>query len=201
MARLKKNIYPALSIEEVKDPIILAVDMINGFIYEGALHDEHIAAIIQPQQRLMEALECRNVFICDAHPPRTREFDSFPKHCLIGTSEADVVADLQSYMKYLIHKNSTNAFVSDEFQTFLKEEMKYYQDILIVGCCTDLCVLQLALSLQGWLNEHNKIENRIIIPVNCVETYHNESHDAYIWNDFALQNMEMNGIQIVSKIQ
>lgn len=200
MARLKENNYTNLDLNEIKDPVIFVVDMVNGFIKEGALHDEYIFNCVEPQRKLMEVLSCRREFVCDNHPPKTREFESYPPHCVIGTHEAQIVDELQDLIQYTIPKNSTNTFMAPEFQRFLQEEIERYKDIIIVGCCTDLCILQFALSLQGWLNEHNKIENRIIIPVDCVETYHNELHDAYTWNQFALENMKMNGITVVNSI-
>lgn len=200
MARLKENNYKNLDLNEIKNPVIFVIDMVNGFIKEGALHDDVIAKCIVPQRKLIESLSCRTEFVCDNHPPKTREFESYPPHCVIGTQEAEVVDELQDLIQYVIPKNSTNGFMAPEFQTFLQEEMQRYKDIIVVGCCTDLCILQFALSLQGWLNEHNKVDNRIIIPVDCVETYHNDLHDAYCWNAFALENMKMNGITIVNSI-
>ena len=119
------------------------------------MHDERIADIIPSIQKLLDALACRNVFVCDNHPPHTREFETFPKHCVIGSEEAEVVDELKPYVKSWISKNSTNTFHAQAFQEFLQEDLDYYQDIVVVGCCTDLCVLHFVLTLQTWLNEHN----------------------------------------------
>ena len=200
MARLNKQIDTFISVNQIKKPVILVVDMVNGFVKEGALADTAIMDIVTNQKRLMDVLLCKNVFICDSHPPKTREFDSYPPHCVIGTKECDVIEELNPYIQEIVHKNSTNAFVSLEFQEFLKN-IDFYRDIIIVGCCTDLCILQLGLCLQSWLNEHNMVEHRIIIPTDCVETYHIEDvHDAKTWNNMALENMKTNGITVVSSI-
>lgn len=200
MARLNKQIDTFISVNQIKKPVILVVDMVNGFVKEGALADTAIMDIVTNQKRLMDVLLCKNVFICDSHPPKTREFDSYPPHCVIGTKEGDVIEELNPYIQEIVHKNSTNAFVSLEFQEFLKN-IDFYRDIIIVGCCTDLCILQLGLCLQSWLNEHNMVEHRIIIPTDCVETYHIEDvHDAKTWNNMALENMKTNGITVVSSI-
>lgn len=202
MARLKNNDYKNISIDDIIDPVIFVVDMVNGFVKEGALADPAIATISTNQIQLMETLSCKNVFVCDTHPPKTREFDAYPPHCIVGTKEADVVEELTPYIKEMIHKNSTNTFMAPEFQVFLKEQLDRYQDIVIVGCCTDLCVLQFALSMQGYLNEHNKTEQRVIIPCDCVETYHiDRIHEADFWNEVSLKNMAANGITVVSKIE
>lgn len=202
MARLEKNQYETIQANELKNPVVFVVDMINGFVKEGALADPKIMDIVENQKALMDCLGCRNVFVCDSHPPKTREFQSYPPHCVIGTKEAEIISELNPYIKEIIRKNSTNTFMAPGFETFVAEKLHFYNDIIIVGCCTDLCILQFALSLQGWLNEHNKVDQRIIVPVDCVETYHiDQVHDAYFWNDVALQNMAINGIKIVSRIE
>lgn len=202
MSRLKEIKYNKINTSELCDPIVFVVDMVVGFCEEGALADSQIVTVVPNQRRLMDTLMCRNVFVCDSHPPVTREFQAYPAHCVIGTREAEVIHELEPYIRKIIHKNSTNTFMAPEFQEFLASDLKNYKDIIIVGCCTDLCIMQFALSLQAYLNEHNLVEHRIIVPSDCVETYHIENvHDAYFWNDVALQNMAANGIQVVSEIE
>ncbi|MBB5182267.1 cysteine hydrolase family protein [Catenisphaera adipataccumulans] len=201
MARLKQDTWQPLAIDEIKDPIIFVVDMVNGFVKEGALHDQEIARLIPAQQAVLKTLACRNVFVCDSHPPRTREFESYPPHCMIGTKEAEVVDELQPLIKYVLRKNSTNTFTAPAFEEYLDGGLDAYQDVIIMGCCTDLCILQFALSLQAWLNEHNKSGMRVIVPVDCVDTFDSPEHSAMFWNDAALQNMAANGICVVSSIK
>lgn len=201
MARLKKSMYETMHATDLKNPVIFVVDMVEGFVNEGALHDKEIGKITPSIIQLMEKLECKNVFVCDSHPPKTREFEAFPAHCCIGSKEADVIKELQPYIKRVIKKNSTNAFVSPEFQEFLQDAMRYYNDIIITGCCTDLCILQFVLGLHSYLNEHNMTDYRIIVPANCTETYDSPIHDATIWNEMALENMRMNGVCVVKNIE
>ena len=205
MARVSKQFLEAnkpLSTKELKDPVIFVVDMIEGFVHEGALHDEAIHAATMHIESLIRDAEQRVIFIADSHPPKTREFISYPSHCVIGTKESEVIQELQPYVQELMRKNSTNTFTCPDFQLFLKERLKNYRDIVITGCCTDICILQFALCLNAWLNEHNKTEQRIIIPLSCVDTYHIEGvHDAVSCNEFSIRNMEANGICIVSKLE
>ncbi|MCR0570778.1 cysteine hydrolase [[Clostridium] innocuum] len=205
MARVSKQFleaYKPLSTKELKDPVIFVVDMIEGFVHEGALHDEAIHAATMHIENLIRDAEQRVIFIADSHPPKTREFISYPSHCVIGTKESEVIHELQPYVQELMRKNSTNTFTCPDFQLFLKERLKNYRDIVITGCCTDICILQFALCLNAWLNEHNKTEQRIIIPLSCVDTYHIEGvHDAVSCNEFSIRNMEANGICIVSKLE
>ncbi len=191
-----------LRYDECQKPIIFVIDMVNGFVKEGALADSRINHIVPNLICLMEQLACRNVFVCDSHPPHTREFDTFAPHCMIGSKEAEVIDELQPYIKRIMKKNSTNAFHAQDFLSFLKEEMDSYRDIIVTGCCTDLCVLQFVLTLQSWLNEHNKKEYRIIVPKNCVETYDiPDLHSASYWNEVAFNLMKMNGVLVVESLQ
>ncbi len=190
-----------LQSESCQKPIVFVIDIINGFVKEGALADPRINSIVPNLIQLMDGMNCRNVFVCDSHPPHTREFDAFAPHCLIGTKEAEVIDELQPYIKRIMKKNSTNAFHCQDFLSFLEEEMDSYRDIIVTGCCTDLCVLQFVLTLQAWLNEHNKKEYRIIVPKNCVETYDIPNvHSAKEWNDISFKMMQMNGILVVDSI-
>ena len=202
MARVHDLSIKPIKLSELHDPSVFVVDMINGFLKEGALHDEAIMDCTVPIQTLLQKLDCRRIFIADAHPPKTREFISYPAHCVIGTSESEVIAELEPYVETLFHKNSTNAFTCGDMSVFLNEEIHRYQDIIITGCCTDICILQFALCLNAWLNEHNKESMRVIIPINCVDTYHIDGeHDAYQENAFAFHHMRANGIAVVSAIE
>lgn len=194
--------FSAMHLEELKKPVVFVVDMINGFVFEGALGDEAIHEITASIKTLIEDVEARTFFVADAHPPKTREFISYPSHCVIGTSESEVIEELQPYIHELFHKNSTNTFTSPDFQAFLEEgRLDAYEDIILTGCCSDICILQFALCLNAWLNEHNKVEKRIIVPINCIDTYHIEGiHDAVSTNEFSIANMKANGISVVSKI-
>ena len=204
MARLHetKQCYSSLSKSSLQHPILFVIDMINGFVRRGALHDPAIAEAAQPIKDLIELLECRTVFVADSHPPKTREFLSYPAHCVIGSGEDEVIDELKPYIHQLIRKNSTNTFFAPDFQDFLNEELRNYREIILTGCCTDICVMQFALTLNAWLNEHNVNDVRIIVVSDCVETYHiDEVHDAYEMNAFALQTMKGNGIEIAGSIE
>ena len=55
---------------------------------------------------------------------------------------------------------------------------------------------------RQFLNQNDYKDKRIIVPENCVETYHiDDIHPADKWNDFALENMETNGIPVVERIE
>ena len=189
MARLENKNYKSIQKSELNNPVVFVVDMIKGFVNIGPLHDEAIGNVEKNIENLLTSLECNNVFVCDSH-------------CVIGSEESEVVDSLKPFVKHVIKKNSTNTFMAPEFEEFLNSDLKYYRDIIVTGCCTDLCVLHFVLSLNTWFNEHNMNEYRIIVVENCTETYHiPEVHEATFFNDVAFRMMEMNGIQVVSEVR
>ena len=124
MARVNEQFleaYEPLSMKELKDPIIFVVDMIEGFVHEGALHDEAINAVTVHIEALIKDAQQRVIFIADSHPPKTREFNSYPTHCVIGTTESEVIQELKPHVQELMRKNSTNTFTCPDFQSFLTE--------------------------------------------------------------------------------
>lgn len=182
-------------------PLVIVVDMINGFVHEGALSDARIDRITPNIENLLKD-GTEALFICDAHSEDAREFKAYPVHCLKGTKESEIVEQLKPYVTDTIEKNSINTFSAPGFQKRLKSLLEDYQDFVITGCCTDLCVLQLVLSFQSYLNEINDQGHRILVPKNCVETYHApQVHDAAYWNEAALKNMAANGVCVVEKIE
>lgn len=205
MARLKEDpsiLFPTIAASSLQRPVHFIVDMVNGFVKEGALHDPAIGELCPAILALLQRLACRTIFVTDSHPPKTREFLSYPPHCVIGSKEDEVIEELAPYVQQRMRKNSTNTFFAPEFQRFLQEEAEAYRDIVISGCCTDICVMQFALTLNAWLNEHNRHEQRVIVAADTVDTYHIEGvHDAFATNRFALENMKGNGICVVRSIE
>lgn len=200
MARVKDNLYESISVNEIKSPILFVVDMINGFVKNGPLHDPEINSITPNIQKLLKELSGPRWFVCDSHSQNAREFQSYPPHCIAESEESKVIDELCPYVQDVLYKNSTNTFHAKGFSKIIPL-LDNHSDIVITGCCTDLCILQFALSLNAWLNEYDRC-NRIILPVDCVDTYHiPDVHDAYDWNRFALANMKMNGIMVVSHIR
>lgn len=203
MARVTTSLvenYPKMHIDQLQNPIIFVVDMINGFVKEGALCDKKMIDIVPAITQLAQSEVGRMIFVADAHPQKTREFQAYPTHCVIGTSESEVIEELQPYIHEQFHKNSTNTFFCPDFQSFLKERFYQYDDIVITGCCSDICILQFALSVQAWLNEHNEVSKRVIVPISCIDTYHLDTvHDCITYNTFSIQNMAANGVVVVSE--
>lgn len=181
---------------------IVVVDMINGFAKEGALSSPRVEALISPLEGLLkDSSGVKKVFLCDRHPIDTAEFDSYLPHAIEGTSEALIVEELYALSdenSSVIFKNSTNGMMSKAMQHYVSAHESDIENWIVVGDCTDICILQFALSLKTYFNEIN-LKRRVIVPVNLVDTFELAvtNHYAELLNTFALFNLQQNGVEIV----
>lgn len=172
---------------------IFVIDMVNGFVKEGAMHDQKIMKIVEPIQKVLKENENeRMIFIADTHEADAIEFMSFPSHCTIGSVESAIIDELKPWAKEIVSKNSTNAFHALDIQSLVHE----YDEFIMVGCCSDICVMQFALSFKTYLN-HQNLNKPLLIYKDCVATYDAPSHVADEYHEFALKVMEQSGIQII----
>lgn len=202
MARVQKDSWPVLKASQLNKPNVFVVDMINGFTRQGALADPAIADIAGPIADLLDATGADAWFIRDSHSPDAAEFSSFPVHCLAGSEESEVIDVLKPYVdeQRVICKNTISAAAVDGFFEKIAA-IEDGSDLIITGCCTDLCVAQLALPLQFWIMEHGR-NLRVIVVVNCVDTYDiKDTHSAKKANETALNYMNANGVTVVSHIE
>lgn len=185
---------------------LFVVDMVNGFVYSGALASPRVAAKIEDIVELNKKMKgYKKVFFLDTHNENSQEFRSFPMHCIKGGHEAELISELKTEDSegeetFYIEKNSTNGFHSEGFKQWLKKYENEVDNYIITGCVTDICILQFSLTLKSYFNEKN-IDKRVIVPVNTVETYTFGTHDGDLINLFALYNMHTSGIEVVDKIE
>ena len=175
---------------------IIIVDMVNGFVKEGALHDEKIMGIVDNIKKLIDKKRDYDLIVLeDSHENDCAEFASFPVHCLKGSSESKTIDELQYVFSLpnfeaCIQKNSTNGFFALE-----KANLVYGDEYIIVGCCTDICVAQLALTLKIYGNDSDNV-SRVIVVKDGVATYDNEFHKSNEYNDASFKLMGVAGIEI-----
>lgn len=174
---------------------VVVIDMIDGFCKKGALYSPRIANLIEPIEMALEFLPKANkIFIADMHNRDSLEFKTFPQHCYTK-DESAVVAELIRFADHVIPKNSTNgifAFVS-------KVDTREYDNFLLMGDCTDICILQFALSLKAYLNERGQRAN-VITFTEYTDTFDMDLHNAQLANVFAYKNMEQSGISVFKKL-
>lgn len=190
----------ALSDLQAEKTALVMVDMINGFVKEGALSSPRVLGIndqIAALNASCAALGMQRLAFADCHTMESPEFTAYPPHCLKGTAESQITDEIAQTDGYLlIPKNSTNGFLEPLFQQWWAAHPQV-DTFLIVGDCTDLCVYQFAVTLKTEWNRLNK-NSQVIVPVNLVETYDLGLHNGDLMQALALYSMQTNGVRLVN---
>ena len=179
--------------------LLVVVDMVNGFIKEGKMSDKDINHITPKIKSLVEKFLSEDeavAFIKDTHTRDSIEFRKYPVHCIDGTSECELISELSSYEKdsLVYRKNSTSTIFASNFMRDI-ERMKSLEEVVITGCCTDICVMNLAIPLINYFDENDR-EVKVRVPQNAVETFNSETHDREEYNKMALRLMKNQGIGV-----
>lgn len=200
---MKKN-----SLENIEELLII-VDMVNGFVKKGPMADPYIGHIIPMIKYMMTDYvnqDNTGVFIInEGHSENATEFKVHPEHCIKGTEEAMLVGELAPLKPYCYEflKNSTSAIWAKGFIEAIKVLLKNpkFKKVTVVGCCTDICVMDLSIPLKKLFDELN-IEVEVIIPKEAVETFNIDGvHERDEWNTMAFRFMEQAGITLVKKYE
>ncbi len=188
-------------LEKVKQ-ILINVDMVNGFVNIGAMHDDYIRHTIPIQIKLMEEFETDeeklNVIIKDTHKENCREFKRYPVHCVENTEESELVDELKRFENenaIVFKKNSTSTIYAEGFLDMI-DALRNLEKVVIVGCCTDICILNLAIPLQNYFDQKDR-DIKITISKETVETYDAPGHSREEYNLMAFKLMSQAGIEIV----
>jgi len=183
---------------------LIVVDMVNGFLREGVLHDNNISRVIPRQIELIEEYNKENeliIFIKDTHEINSTEFKRFggTTHCLKGTTEAELVDELKVYEgsenTLSIEKNSTSYMEAPLFREVIGNATNINK-IDVVGCCTDICDFNGTMALANYLDQYNR-DVTINVHLDAVATYLEEERQKYV--DAAYLLMEQQGIRLVKK--
>lgn len=208
MARLELSIldnYQTIKKETLdKDKtLVIVVDMVVGFCKEGVMSDPAILDIVGNIQDILHYFP-HHLYFQDAHEKDCCEFDVFPKHCVINGHESEIVDALKddANNSTIIPKNSTNGFMAPNFMKQAGKLADRYDHFIVIGCCTDICVLQFVLSWMGYLQQNNIRNKDICVPVNAVDSYHLDGiHDVKEYNQMALSLMKNAGVKIVKELK
>ena len=76
------------------------------------------------------------------------------------------------------------------------KKMNNLKEVVIIGCCTDICILNLAIPLQNYFDQ-NDLNIKITVPKNAVETYDAPWHNREEYNEIAFKLMKQAGIDII----
>jgi nicotinamidase-related amidase len=216
-----KEALPTLELAaEISAPgtaAVLSVDVVNGFCYQGPLSSPRVAAIVPPIVRLFERAHTLGVhhFILtqDTHEEKAVEFGSFAPHCIKGSEESEPVPEFKAlpfFDEFIsVPKNSISSSIGTELPAWLDAHPEV-TTFIVVGDCTDLCTYQLAMYLRLRANAQQRAADRVIVPVDCVDTYHLSveaaqelgifPHHGDLLHLIFLYSMALNGVKVVASV-
>lgn len=189
---------------KVYETALIVVDMVNGFVNEGVLHDKNIKKIVPRQLELLEEAEKKGsliILVKDTHNKNATEFKRFGNttHCIQGTSEAELIDELKPFEQkdnvITVEKNSTSLMESPEFRKIVRQA-ENLKEVNFVGCCTDICVFNGAMGLANYYDEWNR-DVTINVHEDAIATYSEDERGEYI--ESAKLLMKLQGINLVSK--
>lgn len=190
---------PSWNLEQVPadaHTLVLAIDLNKGFTRSGALASPRVEAILPDVREFLELCHSKNLLVAavtDCHSADSLELASYPPHCLEDSAEPELAPEIQEFPQKILTKNSTNAF----FAPGMKRLLENVQTVIVVGCCTDICVQQFAVTLKAFANQENRPLS-VIVPRQLVETYDAPGHPAEFFQLASLLSMAGNGIEVVN---
>ena len=195
--RIFKNELENYDIEE----LIIVVDMVNGFVKEGALAAPSIMRVVPRQiDILKEAVNNQKmgiIFIRDCHDKDAVEFKTFGPHCIEGTPETEVIDELSEFVTCFYKKNSTNFVFADGFINDINK-LKKLKKVLLMGCLSEVCVKNGGIALRNLFDQLNK-DIDVCVYSDAIDTYDAPNHKSEEVTERALQDMESNGIKVLRK--
>lgn len=160
--------------------VVIVVDMLRGFLEEGyplycgAEARAIIPCVVDLLQR-EQAAGSTILYLVDTHDPDDKEFQMFPRHCVRGTKETEIIPELAPFPGEIIAKRRYSGF----FETDLEARLKalHPDKVIVVGVCTDICVMHTVADAR---NRDYSVE----VPADCVASFDKEAHT------FALKHMK-----------
>ena len=182
--------------------LLVVIDVINGFINEGNMKDNYVARIIPGVETLVKEYVNKGnnevFYIRDSHSINSIEFKKFPIHCLKNTRESEVVDELKQYESsvrtYL--KNSTSAIFAKGLLEDISK-MNNLKRVVVVGCCSDICVINFTLPLVNYFDENNKMV-KVEVREDLIETYDSPYHNREEYNKISKLLLKQAGVNVVN---
>lgn len=185
---------------------LFIVDMNNGFVNFGAMANSEYNSLVPEQLNLIEKFRREEQivdFIMEGHIEEAVEFLLYPKHCVLGTPEAELIPDFKAEENHentnIYYKNSINGGLSLDLQIDI-EDLKDLKEIVIAGVCTDLCVLDFARTLARFMDEINH-KVKIFVVASAISTFDAPGHNKQEETEIAYHVMRAAGIEIVEDFE
>ncbi len=148
----------------------IVVDMLKGFLVEGYplyCGDEARKIIPRVVSLLSDSKDGKIIYVCDNHSEDDLEFEMFPRHCVKGTEEAEIIDELRQFPGEIVPKTRFSAFYNSRLGKVLEEAAP--EKVIVVGVCTDICVNYTVADLR---NRDYSVE----VPARCVASFDEEAH-------------------------
>ena len=156
---------------------LLVVDMQNDFISGSLGTSEAVSIVPNVVNRIKEALNYNEdlYFTLDTHYDdylNTLEGKHLPVvHCIEGTIGHEVHKDIKEYLD-----KAKKIFIKNGFgYVGIDKELNNYDEITIVGLCTDICVITQAILLKAGLKN-----TEIYVDEKCCAGVNSELHKSAI---------------------
>ena len=181
---------------------LFIIDMNNGFVNIGPMaNPEYKKLVLEQLKAIKKTREEGGLvnFVLEGHHEGAKEFEAYPEHCVLGTSEALLIpelvgeADLPNTRTY--YKNCINGMLNRNLQDDLKN-MKKLKQVVIEGVCADLCVMDFARTMARYFDEIDK-DTAIYVVKNAIDTFDAPGHNREEWLTIARKVMEQAGIKYV----
>lgn len=194
-----------LNLNEVEKALYI-IDMNNGFVNFGAMANQKYNDLVPEQIKMINKIRKEKGivnFILEGHKEDSLEFKTYPKHCIIGTSEAELIPELISEKNkintYIYYKNCINGMLNQNIQKDIKK-LKALKEVIFEGVCADLCVMDFARTYARYLDQINKNVKMFAVK-NAIDTFDSEGHNRNEWLDIAYKVMNQAGIIIVDNYE
>ncbi|XP_049389137.1 nicotinamidase 1-like [Solanum stenotomum] len=171
--------------EDVKAGLVL-VDIINGFCTVGAGNlaprepNRQISEMIDESSRLARVFCDKKLPVLaflDSHHPDKLEYP-YPSHCITGTDESNLVPALRwveeepnvTIRRKDCYDGYIGSFQEDGSNVFVDwVKNNQIQLLLVVGVCTDICVLDFVCSALSAKNRGflNPLEDVVVYSQGC----------------------------------
>lgn len=150
---------------------LIVVDMQNDFI-TGSLGSQQAVSIVPNVVEKVKNFDGQIIFTKDTHFSgylTTQEGKNLPvEHCVKGTLGWEICDELKPYANKVIEKIT---FGSVDLPKVIKEYNQDIEEIVLVGLCTDICVISNAMILKASFPEV-----KITVDSSCCAGVTPESH-------------------------
>ncbi|MDD4110329.1 MAG: cysteine hydrolase [Clostridia bacterium] len=178
--------------------LLVIIDMVNGFINEGALADKKINSITPNIVEIVKKADEKGYAIIafkDCHTENDIEFKKHQPHCIKGTTECELIPELKLLEdKFcVIEKNTTNGFLTPQFENLVNKNK--YSKVYVTGCCTDIGVEDFVKSYLAF-NRENDRKTEIILIENAITTFDSPDHSSSLAHKHSLARMIIRGAKL-----